>query len=446
MATEVELKRGHELFKALLRNEGYEATLVPFLERYRKEDNKEYKFSIILKYIQIYANSEYVTKEEAAKYNKLRSISKSTLLRRGKEICDTLMKNKFLSASIEPLGAKYAEEDKRYLPYSKPLLDRMRKSFLEIAGEEYLSRYNEALELAKRSTTDGLDFDTLRKIVNSQNPNGALKYLHDHGINYESLRGLRNAYFQVYPDDLITRVSIDSIESLMLYEKNQLAREKIRESNQPKNEKRHQEKIDRLKRILTDFINSGKDNLEECIKKEGVTSRYFFEAVGVELEKDNVELQELYQKYLSVDSVFSKSRKQLAETLEDYYENGVYYGQENRRFSLYDYYLLTNKSIEEIRKILRTYLPVGKAAKVNAFIGNLIITSKFPDRQSFIEQLKRSCPNMDVRERDAIIDYIEDMNWPYSVTLFKDIWTRLVDGLITLPEKSQKSASSMNKR
>lgn len=445
MATEVELKRGCELFKALLKNNGYEATLVHFLEKYRKEDNKEYSFAIILKYIKIYANSEYVTKEEVARYNKLRSISKSTLLRRGKEICDTLMENKFLSSSIEPLGAKYAQEDKRYLPYSKPLLDRMRKSFLEVASEEYLEKYNEAIQLAKRSTTDGLDFDTLRKIVNSKNPGEALEYLSDRGITYESLKSLRNAYFQVYPDDLVTRASIDSIESLMLYERNRLANERTKELNSPHNEKRHQEKLDRLKRILLSFINSGKDNLEECIKNEGITIRYFFDAIGDELKKDDGELKELYERYLRVDANFSKSRRQLVEILQDYYENGVYYGQENRRFSLYDYYVLTDKSIDEVCKILRTYLSVGNASKISAFLRNLVITKKFPDRESFIEQLKRSCPNIDILERDAIIDYMEEMHWPYSITLFKDIWTRLVDGLITLPEKSQKSAGSMNK-
>lgn len=445
MAAELELERGRELFKALLRNEGYEATLVPFLERYRKEDNKEYSFSTILKYIQIYAKSEYVTKEEIQRYNKLRSVSKSTLLKRGKEICDTLMENKFLSVSIEPLGAKYAEEDKRYLPYSKPLLDRMRKSFLEIASKEYIEKYNEALELAKRSTTEGFDFDTLRQIVNSKSPDEALNYLTDHGINYESLRGLRNAYFQVYPDDLFTRVSIDSIEALMLSERNKIIQEKNRESLIMKNAKKHQEKIERLKRILTNYINSGKDNLEECIKEEGTTTRYFFETLTDELKSDNQEIKELHQKYMDVDASFSKSRRELAKTLEDYYDNGVYYGQENRKFSLYDFYVLTDKSIEEIRKILRAYLPVGKAVKIGTFVGNLIITSKFSDRNSFLDQLKYLYPNIDTRERDAIIDYMEDEKWPYSVTLFKDIWVRLADGLIVLPETRKKSAKNMNK-
>ena len=48
MATELELKRGQELFNALLRNEGLEASLLPYLDRYRKEDGKNYNFSIIL--------------------------------------------------------------------------------------------------------------------------------------------------------------------------------------------------------------------------------------------------------------------------------------------------------------------------------------------------------------------------------------------------------------
>ncbi|MDE6292871.1 MAG: hypothetical protein K2L98_04235, partial [Bacilli bacterium] len=128
-----------------------------------------------------------------------------------------------------------------------------------------------------------------------------------------------------------------------------------------------------------------------------------------------------------------------------YYDNGVYYGHENRQFSLYDYYALTDKSIEEVRKILRNYLSIGKANHISTFIGNLIITAKFPSRESFIEQLRYLYPAMDRKERDVIIDYIEDNNWPYSVTLFKDIWIRLVDGLITIPKKSEKSANNLYK-
>ncbi|MDE6142194.1 MAG: hypothetical protein K2G03_06285, partial [Bacilli bacterium] len=215
MATEVELKRGRELFKALLRSEGYEETLIPFLNRYMEEDNQEYSFAILLKYIKIYKHSEWITKEEIIKYNKLRSISKSTLLKRGKEICDTLIENRFRASSLEELGSRYASEDRRYLPYSKSLLDRMRKTFLETADQEYLKKYNEALELAKRSTTEGLDFDTLKKITNMTDVMEAVKYLQRQRISYESLRGLRNAYFQLYPDDLPTRIALDAIEELM---------------------------------------------------------------------------------------------------------------------------------------------------------------------------------------------------------------------------------------
>ena len=98
-----------------------------------------------------------------------------------------------------------------------------------------------------------------------------------------------------------------------------------------------------------------------------------------------------------------------------------------------------------IIKILRTYLPVGKANKIGIFLGELTIAGKFSDRESFLAQLKYSFPNMDKVERDSIIDYIEEMNWPYSVKLFKDIWGLLVDGLITLPEKTAKSANNLNK-
>ncbi len=446
MATEVELKRGKELFHALLRNEGLEAALLPYLARYNEEDGKEYGFTTLLKYLQIYKQSEYVSKEDVLRYNKLRSISKETLLKRGKELCDTQIANRFRVASLEVLGAKYATEDKRYLPYSKPLLDRMINEYLKIASPEYLEKYRECMELSKRSTTEGLDFATLRTIANQKNPMDALVYLHDHYISYESLKALRNAYFQVHPEDLLTRVSIDSLESLILFERQAEGREKTKAGNLENNQKRHQDKIDKLKGIMNDYINSGKDNLEECIKRGGYnTPRSFFDALNDEKDNKDEDFKALYQKYLSTEASFGKERRKLAETLADYYENGVYYGHENRQFSLYDYYALTDRSIDEVRKILRTYLPIGKANHIGVFIGNLIITNKFPDKESFIEQLRYLYPTMDRKERDIVIAYIEDNNWPYSVTLFKDIWVRLADGLITIPEKSAKSANNLYK-
>ncbi|MDE6292721.1 MAG: hypothetical protein K2L98_03480, partial [Bacilli bacterium] len=269
MATEVELKRGKELFDALLKNEGLEAALLPFLAKYNEEDAKEYDFTTLLNYLQIYKRSEYVSKDAATKYNKLRSISKATLLKRGKEICDTLMANKFRVASLEALGEKYAKEDKRYLPYSKPLLDRMSNAYLKTASPEYIEKYQECMELSKRSTTDGLSFDTLKIIANYENPMDALVYLHEHNISYESLKALRNAYFQIHPEDLLTRTAIDSLEDLIHFERNRVAKEKTKAGNDEQNQKKHQAKIDKLKRILTSYINSGKDNLDECIKQGG---------------------------------------------------------------------------------------------------------------------------------------------------------------------------------
>ncbi len=446
MATEVELKRGKELFNALLKNEGLEAALLPFLPKYNKEDGQEYNFTTLLNYLQIYKQSEYVSKEDVARYNKLRSISKETLLKRGKEICDTQIDNKFRVASLEELGARYAQEDKRYLPYSKPLLDRMSNAYLKTASPEYIEKYRECMELSKRSTTDGLSFDTLKIIAKYKNPMEALVYLHEHNISYESLKALRNAYFQIHPEDLLTRIAIDSVEALILFERNRIGKEKTKAGNNEKNQERHKAKIDKLKGIMTDYINSGKDNLEECIKRGGYNAtKSFFEALNDEKDIKDEEFKNLYQKYLSTEASFASERRKLALTLEDYYDNGVYYGHENRQFSLYDYYALTDKSIEEVRKILRTYLSIGKANHISVFIGNLIITNKFANREAFIEQLKYLYPTMDRKERDIIIDYMEDNNWPYSVTLFKDIWVRLADGLITIPEKSTKSANNLYK-
>ena len=446
MATEVELKRGKELFDALIKNQGLEAALLPFLDKYNEEDKQEYNFSILLKYLQAYTQSEYISKEEATKYNKLRSISKSTLLKRGKELCDTQIANKFRVASLEPLGTKYAQEDKRYLPYSKPLLDRMINAYLKTASPGYIEKYHEIMELSKRSTTDGLDFDTLKTIANHKNATDALVYLHEHYISYDSLKALRNAYFQVHPEDLLTRAAIDSLEDLIHFERNAEGIEKSKSGRVENNQKRHQDKIDKLKAIMSDYINSGKDNLEECVKKGGYsTTKSFMDALNAEKEGKDEELKDLYQSYLSTEASFAKERRKLAETLADYYENGVYYGHENRQFSLYDYYVLTDKNSKEVSKILRTYLPIGQANHIIAFIGNLTITNKFPNRESFLEQLKKLYPTLDKKERDYIIDYMEDNNWPYSITLFKDIWVRLADGLITIPEKSQKSANNLYK-
>ena len=376
----------------------------------------------------------------------MRSISKEKLLSRGKEICDTQIANNFRVVSLEPLGAKYALEDKRYLPYSQVILNRMRKAYLEVASPEYLKKYNEALELAKRTSIQGLDFEVIKTIVGMNDFPKSLEYLNSHGISYEELKALRNAYFQLYPEDITSRMAIDTIEDLMLERRNKETIEKVRTANIQRNQEKHDRKIAKIKSALISYINSDKDNLLEIVKEADYSStKYFYEVLNEEKDKGDKELKDLYEKFLAKDASFSEERKHLAKTLEDYYESGVYYGTENRRMSLYDYYKLTDKDIKEVRKILRTYLPVGKANKIGIFLGELTIAGKFSDRESFLAQLKYSFPNMDKVERDSIIDYIEEMNWPYSVKLFKDIWGLLVDGLITLPEKTAKSANNLNK-
>ncbi len=446
MATELELKRGQELFNALLRNEGLEASLLPYLDRYRKEDGENYNFSIILKYLQLYTQGPSITKEDAVRFNKLRSISKEKLLSRGKEICDTQIANNFRVTSLEPLGAKYALEDKRYLPYSQVILNRMRKAYLEVASPEYLKKYNEAVALAKRTSIQGLDFEVIKTIVGMNDVQKSLEYLKYHGISYEELKTLRNAYFQLYPEDTTSRMAIDTVEKLMLEKRNIETIEKVRIANIQRNQEKHDRKIAKIKATLISYINSDKDNLLEIVKGADYSStKYFYEILNEEKDKGDEELKNLYEKFLAKDATFSEERMCLAKTLEDYYESGVYYGTENRRMSLYDYYKLTDRDIKEVRKILRTYLPIGKANKIGIFLGELTIAGKFSDRESFLAQLKYLFPNMDKVERDSIIDYIEEMNWPYSVKLFKDIWALLADGLITLPEKTAKNTNNLNK-
>ena len=200
------------------------------------------------------------------------------------------------------------------------------------------------------------------------------------------------------------------------------------------------------KNYYASCLTDGKDNLLEIVKGADYSStKYFYEILNEEKDKGDEELKNLYEKFLAKDATFSEERMCLAKTLEDYYESGVYYGTENRRMSLYDYYKLTDRDIKEVRKILRTYLPIGKANKIGIFLGELTIAGKFSDRESFLAQLKYLFPNMDKVERDSIIDYIEEMNWPYSVKLFKDIWALLADGLITLPEKTAKNTNNLNK-
>lgn len=444
MATEVDLKRGEELFKVLINNEGQEAALLPYLEKYKSADGKEYTFRKVLAYIQKYLQSEYVPREYVHKYNALRQVPLSVYLKRGREICDMLIANNFNVPALSVLARKYADEDKRYLPYSESVMMQIRNTYLERADQEYLEKYNQASELAKRTTISDYNFNTLKELSSIESDEDILKYLDDYGLDYPKLITLRNAYFNVYPDDANMRKITDRAERILKDKMAMANKLKLSKANSLASAKKREERENKIKTVLRNYVNSEKDNFDECILAEGFNIKTFMGYLR-NLNEEDQELMSLFKAYQEKVKSYDEINKKIVETLVDYYYNGVYYGYENRMFSLYDYYDLTDKSASEVCRLIKKFIPMGKGIKVINYINDLTITRKFYDRDEFIGQLRNKYKTIDKSEYNPILDYIEARGWPYSLTLFRDIWERVSDGLITLSLPQEKNDENMYK-
>lgn len=446
MATVKEINRGSELLKTLLNNQGLEAALVPYLEKYKEEDGREYQFQELLDYIQIFLKSDQITPEDLNKYKTIRGISPSILRERGKEICDTLIANNFNLSSLDDIAKKYAEEDKKYEPYTMPFLNRMRTFFLKSADADYLTLYREKQEMAKRGSIKEYNSETFKNLLELTNEEDILNLIHTEEITYENFLTLRNAYFSAHPEDEENKVRCAEIEKLLIKEKQEEIKKRALEASKIEAVRKHQERNDRLKQIIYTYLALGHDNLDECIRPAGLTTATFLNNIKeASLEDDDEELKELIRKYDELVEVYESKREELVYKIKDYYTNGIYYGYENRRFSLYEFYSLTDKGVPEIARSIRKYLPMAEGGRIINYLNNLTITRKFHDRDEFIGQLRNKYKGIERNEYEPIINYMEQMHWPYSLTLFKDIWERLADGLITLTVPDEKIEENMNK-
>lgn len=412
------LQRQNELFNAYISSNGKEISVLPFIEKYQEEDEKEYTGDDLLKYISSFVHSKRISDEELASYNKTKKVPNDIIFKRGRIIIEEIIASHGDTKNLEELGQDFAKKDGRLHPYDNAYLLKCRDYYLKTSKNlDILLAYKNVCELVNRGS---YDIELPIRILNIKDNKKAIQFINRINISKTSLRRLIDEYETLYPASTanITRLNFLLKEAY----KTETKENHFYESNRP--QETLKTRLTSLRRMLEEYLIKDIEDISNLFSKYHFNSYKFNETLKDANSSKDVMLHNLVYKYLAKVNAVNNTYKTILNKIMQAKYNGINYGYGYREFNAYDYYMLK----EEIPKgvLIKYAKQIYDEEDASSIIS--VIEEYEVDNPVSREELMSAHKEANT---ELILDYLEYASIPLSEKTFASVLTRFAENDIS---------------
>lgn len=430
------IDRQKEIYNAYVNSNGKKSEIMPFVDKYSKEDKKEYTLNDVLKYLKIYLSSNLANEEDKNKYQGTKKVSNKVIFNRGKLLVQRLIESKGNIDELDSYIDIFTKQDDKTRPYKKGYLKTCIEYYVEnTKNKEKINTFNLVMNLSTRS--DEYDIELINNLLNMNDINKAVKFVKEINISKSSLISLRQKYKLLYPANKKEIVKINKIidESFKMNEK------VMRFLDQRQLTLTNQDKIKILKRMLEEYILNDIEDIEELYPKYNFNKYKFKETLKDAKTSRDIILINLIDNYYAKTNAILASKQEIIEKIKAAYENGINYGNGYRKMNMYDFYRIAGyDTIESLNKYANKLYKNEEANKMKNILSSFTLDKVFKNKQQLLKSIDRFSKNgktLTEEQKELIVDYLEYANLPYTTELFFQTAERYIDNDLVIEEDNE---------